>query len=359
MKSDSHNFGDEAVKRWLTSLLLLGLLCADCAWAQSGRFFRISGPAQTHISSMKSDGVATWTNAQSGAVYTFQVSSAGTEAANWVDYLNVIGTAGANTNRLFDLHPPTDMAFIPAGSFTMGDSLDGDATALPLHTVHASAIHMDQFDVTKALWDSVYQWAFTNGYTFDNGGMANGLDHPVQMVNWYDCVKWCNARSEMNGKPVAYYTDSGLRTPYRSGEVEPYVNWTSGYRLPTEAEWERAARGGLNGQRYPWGNTINESQANYNNPDETTTPVTQYPPNGYGLYDMSGNMWQWCWDWYGSYDGATQTDPHGPPTGTRRVNRGGGMVSSDYQLRTAARTSDLPTFRDNYVGFRCVLPLGR
>src|SRR5262249_31317673 len=157
---------------------------------------------------------------------------------------------------------------IPAGSFTMGDNLDGDGTALPLHTVFVAALYMDQYDVTKVLWDKIYQWALTNGYSFDNGGLANGLDHPVQMVSWYDCVRWCKARSEMTGKPPAYYADAGLRMAFRSGQVEPYVNWNAGYRLATEAEWEKAARGGLNGQRYPWGNTINESQANYNNPDE-------------------------------------------------------------------------------------------
>jgi formylglycine-generating enzyme required for sulfatase activity len=84
--------------------------------------------------------------------------------------------------------------------------------------------------------------------------------------------------------------------------------------------------------------------------------VNKYPPNGYALYDMAGNMWQWCWDWYASYDGTVQTDPHGPATGTNRVDRGGGMVGSEYQLRTAARAFDFPTFSDNYVGFRCVLP---
>jgi formylglycine-generating enzyme required for sulfatase activity len=305
---------------------------------------------------VNANGIVLWTNGQAGALYTFQTSTTISEITNWVDYVNATGTAGLNSNRLFDLKPTMDMAFIPAGSFAMGDSLDGDTQALPLHTVYVSALYMDQYDVTKALWDSVYHWAITNGYSFDTAGMADGLDHPVKLVNWYDSVKWCNARSEMAGGTPAYFTDPGLHSPCRTGHVEPYVNWNSGYRLPTEAEWEKAARGGLNGQRYPWGNSINDSLANYNNPDETTTPVNKYPPNGYALYDMAGNMWQWCWDWYAGYDGAAQTDPHGPATGTKRVDRGGGMVASEYQLRTAARAFDFPTFSDNYVGFRCVLP---
>ena len=341
------------------ALLLLVLF----AWAypsagQQNRFFRISGSAASGIIAIRLDGVVRWTNALPGSSYTFQSSTTLSGTTNWVDYVNVTGTTGTNSNRLFALNPPAQMVFIPAGSFTMGDSLDGDATALPLHTVFVSAFFADQYDVTKGLWDTVYLWALAHGYSFDNAGEGSGNDHPVQRVNWYDCVKWCNARSEMEGKKPAYYTDAGLSVKYRTGQLLPYVDWTGGYRLPTEAEWEKAGRGGLNGQRYPWGNTINETLANYNNPDETTTPVNQYPPNGYGLYDMSGNMWQWCWDWYENYGSGSQTDPHGPLTGTVHVNRGGGMVGAEYDCRVADRDYDDPTFRDSYVGFRSVLSAG-
>jgi formylglycine-generating enzyme required for sulfatase activity len=353
MNSRFHSF-----RRWLVVFYFVALAYVARLGADEVHFFRISGPAASRILAMKSDGTVVWTNGQAGANYTFQARATLGGATNWADYINVTGTAGLNSNWLFDFHPPMDMALIPAGSFTMGDSLDGESAALPLHTVFISTIYMDKYDVTKALWDSVYLWAITNGYSFDNGGEGDGMVYPVKMVNWYDCVKWCNARSEMMGKKPAYYTDAGLSARYRTGQASPYVDWHAGYRLPTEAEWEKAARGGLNGQRYPWGNAINENQANYNNPDETTTPVNKYPPNGYSLYDMSGNVWQWCWDWYGSYGSASQTDPRGPATGSTRIHRGGGMVGSEYDLRTAHRVAGVPTFRVNYVGFRSVLPAG-
>ncbi len=285
--------------------------------------------------------------------------------------------------------PPAGMALIPAGSFTMGDSLsEGWSDELPLHTVSVSAFYMDKYDVTKALWDEVYTWALGHGYGFDNAGAGKAASHPVQTVTWYDAVKWCNARSEKEGRVPAYYTSVAQTTVYRTGEGDvqnDWVKWTAGYRLPTEAEWEKAARGGLSGQRFPWGSTISWSQANYYsfwengkpayaydvNPTEGfnpayatgdspfTSPVGSFAPNGYGLYDLAGNVWEWCWDRYGAYPTGSQTDPRGPARGLHRVDRGGGWLDYAFHCRTAYRNGNIPTYRYDALGFRSVLPSGQ
>ena len=160
---------------------------------------------------------------------------------------------------------PAGMVLIPAGSFTMGNSIgDSDIVDANPIDITVSAFYMDTNLVSYSQWQTVYNWAASNGYSFNYAGSAKAADHPVLTVDWYDVVKWCNARSQQTGVTPVYYTDAGLTQIYTNGEVPVHVNWaTNGYRLPTEAEWEKAARGGLIGQRFPWGNTISETQANY------------------------------------------------------------------------------------------------
>jgi formylglycine-generating enzyme required for sulfatase activity len=283
------------------------------------------------------------------------------------------------------------MVLIPAGSFTMGNCMnpsEGYSDELPLHTNTLSAFYMDQYEVTEALWDEVYQWAITNGYSFENVGSGKATNHPVHTVNWWDVAKWSNARSEKAGRTPAYYTEAAQTNIYRTGLTNvqnDWVKWTAGYRLPTEAEWEKAARGGASGHRFPWSDTdnIKHSRANYYaatnsyaydvsptpafHPDYDeggypyTSPVGSFAANGYGLYDMAGNLWEWCWDWYDytCYTASPGTDPRGPATGSYRVVRGGGWYDYAGYCRTAFRNVNYPSGRSLYLGFRCALPPGQ
>lgn len=343
--------------------------------------------------------------------------------------------------QVFDQIPsdlPAGMVLIPDGTFVMGNSI-GDLDikdAKPVRTT-VSAFYMDANLVCMSQWQSVYNWAKRHGYSFVNSGdganacpliqtedsyynwwiknshrfvskdiekTANHApNHPVHTVNWYDCVKWCNARSEKEGKPPVYFADSNLTKVYRNGEGAVYAKWSaSGYRLPTEAEWEMSARGGVAGQRFPWGNTINQNQANYYGWNEwnqnlgqykslgnltirgihydlsydfgpfakseiesvpgsrlSSTAVGTFPPNGYGLYDMAGNVSEWCWDSYcKTYAGGI--DPHGPlKGGDQRVFRGGEWCAIACTLRCAQRASAPRAFATFEIGFRTVLPLGK
>jgi len=260
---------------------------------------------------------------------------------------------------------------------------EGYPAEVPQHTVFVSAFYMDRYEVTKSLWDTVKAWNGGNGYDYLYAGSGKAANHPIQTISWYDAVKWCNARSEMEGLTPCYYTDAGFATIYKTNLTEPYVNWdANGYRLPTEAEWEKAARGGASGQRFPWlnGNTIDHSRANYYaspssfsydvNPTEEyhpvfalgdfpyTSPVGYFAANGYGLYDVAGNVWEWCWDWqdssWYSNAAATQDDTRGPTSGTVRVYRGGSWFFYADNARCANRGHALPSVAVDDIGLRCV-----
>src|SRR5581483_274834 len=163
------------------------------AAAQEVQFFRISGPATAKITSLRNDGSMVWSNAQPGSTFTVQTASLLSGGSNWVDYVQIPTTNGVNTNRIMSFNPPAGMALIPAGSYTMGNSIgDSDITDAGTVGVYVSAFYMDKNSVTLGLWQSVYNWAINHGYTFAHPGLGKAANNPVQTIDWYDCVKWCN-----------------------------------------------------------------------------------------------------------------------------------------------------------------------
>ena len=271
-----------------------------------------------------------------------------------VEDMEIAKTKPNKTRVTFSNKDKAKMEWIPSGTYLMGAGKneidDSMRFAKPTHKVELNGFYMDAYEITvgqykkflaetghRALPDWVSQISPTDG-------------HPVVGVSWHDAVSYCQ--------------------------------WV-GKRLPTEAEWEYAARGGLSGKRYPWGDPApNGSQCNYADKNANTVlteineewtwsnmqvndgyakcaPVGRYEPNGYGLYDMGGNVSEWCADWYGKfyYKNTTSKNPLGPNSGTTRVLRGGSWPNSVKYIHVANRNDSNPDDRNSNCGFRCVLDL--
>ncbi len=223
------------------------------------------------------------------------------------------------------------MVLIPAGEFRMGDHFnEGNSDERPVHTIYLDAFYIDIYEVTNAQYQKFMD---TTGHAEPrdwNDAKYNSPEQPVVGVSWHDAVA--------------------------------YAEW-AGERLPTDAEWEKAARGGLVGKRYPLGDEAPDAgrvyRANGSGAADGyayTAPVGSFAPNGYGLYDMAGNVWEWCTDWYdsGYYANSPPNKPLGPDSGSGRVLRGGSWGNGPYGLRVANRHNLTPTVPHNRVGFRCI-----
>ena len=207
------------------------------------------------------------------------------------------------------------MIAVKGGTFQMGSDDGYNA----VHQVTLSDYYIGETEVTQELWNAVMG---SNPSKF-----TGNMQRPVEMVSWNDCQTFISKLNQLTGET---------------------------FRLPTEAQWEYAARGGnkSKGYTYSGSNAIDDVAWYYDNSDRMTHPVKTKAPNELGIYDMSGNVWEWCSDWYGDYSSAAQTDPTGPATGYYRVGRGGSWDNDATYCRVAFRGNSTPTNRFSHLGLR-------
>ena len=219
-----------------------------------------------------------------------------------------------------------EMVYIEGGEFTIGETAeqedDANDNEKPAHKVSLSNYAIEKFEVTQALWTAVMG---------SNPSYFKEDNRPVECVSWNDCQEFLQKLNELTGK---------------------------NFRLPTEAEWEYAARGGnkSKGYKYSGSNDIDEVAWYDGDIGSQTHPVGKKKPNELGIYDMNGNVWEWCNDWYGDYTSTSANNPTGPSFGSCRVYRGGSWHSGARNCRVSIRGRSIPDYRDNHIGFRLVLP---
>ena len=219
-----------------------------------------------------------------------------------------------------------NMIPVEGGTFTMGatpEQQDPEDDEKPTHQVTLSSYYIVETEVTQALWTAVMG---------NNPSHLKGDNNPVEEVSWDDCQEFILKLNSLTGKK---------------------------FRLPTEAEWEYAARGGnkSKGYQYSGSNTIDDVAWYYNNSGSKTHPVKTKQPNELGIYDMSGNVWEWCQEWYSStyYSVSDTTNPQGPSSGSFRVFRGGSWYFNARYCRSAGRSNNAPAYRNYGLGLRLVL----
>jgi len=361
----------------------------------------VTGDVQKNVTIMLSGDASITTQTDTSGIYSFSglingnytvtPSKAGYNFTPQKENVTILNAdqSGVNFTAVSSGGLTNEMCYIPAGSFSMGDTFsEGESDERPVHNVYIDAFYMDKYGVSNEKMREIMQWAYDNGkitatvatvtnlegdqqelldldssycqISFSSGTFyvdAGKTNYPCVEVNWYGACAYSNFKSEKEGlNPCYNFTDWSC-------------NWNAnGYRLPTEAEREKAARGGLSGKRYPWGDSIDSSKANYGSYKGGTTPCGYYDgnqtptgtdmANGYGLYDMAGNVWEWCWDWYSSswysQAGATNDNTRGPASEIGHVYRGGRWSGSSAFLHCARRGNGATDSSSVNIGFRCV-----
>jgi len=289
-----------------------------------------------YVCSISKGTIKTLKNIKTGS-HTVKVK---TDDETKTEYVTVQKNSTSSLNFYFAPASTGDdnMVFVQGGTFQMGSNEEADEK--PIHTVTVNDFYIGKYEVTQKEWKEVMG---------KNPSNWKGDELPVERVSWYDAVEFCNKKSEKEGLQKCY---SG------SGKNITCNFNANGYRLPTEAEWEYAARGGNKSRDYTYSgsNSIGDVAWCSSNSGSKTHPVGKKQSNELGIYDMSGNVWEWCNDWYDSnyYSSSPRNNPPGASVGFRRVDRGGGWDGSAGYCRVADRSISNPGYSYINVGFRLV-----
>ena len=269
--------------------------------------------------------------------------------------------------------PKPEMTQLIAGIFKMGDTFaEGNADERPVHQVKVNALHMMKHCVS---FDDFDFYCSITGRSFaDDANMGRG-QMPVINITWYDMIEYCNWLSEQDGYDKVYTIDKNKLDPNNHNKEDLFkwsvsINWeANGYRLPTEAEWEFAARNCGGHIRFGNGSQIAKPDEMNFDGMEPVNPIAEvgkkrpapvkvqaFEPNKYELYNMSGNVWEMCWDWYdeGYYSESPMNNPKGPASGKLKVARGGSWVHNAFKCRTMSREHKAAHLSDVRIGFRMV-----
>jgi len=250
----------------------------------------------------------------------------------------IMGAFGLHLIALPEPSASNNLVWINGGTFTMGSPSSErgrSANEGPQRQTTVSSFYMEKFPVTQAAYQEI---------TGINPSAFKGPSLPVEQVSWFDAVEYCNKRSLKEGLTPAYT---------REGNNVIWNRDANGYRLPTEAEWEYACRAGTQTPFYS-GTSVNNAGWFSGNSGGRTQPVGQKEPNAWDLYDMHGNVLEWCWDWLGNYSAEAQVNPLGASSGAERVYRGGCWRFEAHQTRSAFRFGNHPQLKTFIVGFRVV-----